>query len=342
MERSVKGIWIPIEIWNDKRLTALDRVILAEIDSLDGEEHCFASNQYLAEFCGCSETHASKAISKLISLGYLSVVSFNGRSRCIKCNFRYQLEHDESTQKSLLNEQGRVVKLTRQSCQIDKAGLSNEQGSNIYNNILNNNNEKIEEKTTNITTNQPLPTISTNEFDLFWTAYPNKQNKKYAQTCFLRALHRTSLETILEAIEKQKQYKEKLANAKQFVPSWPHPSSWLNQNRWEDDADISTEEPTSKVYDHQSFYWKQADWLSRKINQVHPTIALAKEETLQKWAYAFDKMVNQDGHPKEEILSLWRFVFADEYWNDKITTPWDLNKNYIKILSKMQKVGNSL
>ena len=36
MVRSVKGIWIPIEVWNDERLTMLEKGILAEIDSLDG------------------------------------------------------------------------------------------------------------------------------------------------------------------------------------------------------------------------------------------------------------------------------------------------------------------
>ena len=54
MDRDFKGIWIPKEIWLDERLNALDKIILAEINSLDGEDGCYASNQYLAEFCQCS------------------------------------------------------------------------------------------------------------------------------------------------------------------------------------------------------------------------------------------------------------------------------------------------
>ena len=82
--RDFKGIWIPKEIWLDKRLNALEKVILMEIDSLDVDDGCYASNQYLAEFCGCSETKVSLTISKLIDNGFLYVESFDGRTRILK------------------------------------------------------------------------------------------------------------------------------------------------------------------------------------------------------------------------------------------------------------------
>lgn len=93
MERDFKGVWIPKEIWLDERLNALDKIIFVEIDSLCHEDRgCFASNKYLAGFCQCSETKISKAVSKLIDLGYLYVVSFNGRQRelqsCLAKNAR--------------------------------------------------------------------------------------------------------------------------------------------------------------------------------------------------------------------------------------------------------------
>lgn len=84
-ERDFKGIWISKEIWLDTRLNALEKIILAEIDSLDNEEKgCFASNKYLADFCQCSETKVSTAISKLIEFGYLYLEKFNGRERILK------------------------------------------------------------------------------------------------------------------------------------------------------------------------------------------------------------------------------------------------------------------
>lgn len=81
--REFRGIWIPREIWFDSRLTATEKVILLEIDSLDGEEGCYAGNDYLAEFCQCSERKVSDAISRLKELGYIEAVSFNGRKRVL-------------------------------------------------------------------------------------------------------------------------------------------------------------------------------------------------------------------------------------------------------------------
>ena len=84
-EREFRGIWIPSEIWLDKELSALDKVIFAEIDSLDTEEsHCFASNEYLAEFCNCSVRSASASIQLLIAKGYIGMVSFDGRRRVLQ------------------------------------------------------------------------------------------------------------------------------------------------------------------------------------------------------------------------------------------------------------------
>lgn len=84
-ERDFKGVWIPKAVWLDTRLSALDKVILTEIDSLDQtEKGCFASNQHIAEFCQCSESKVSKSISLLIKLGYLYVQSFDGRKRELK------------------------------------------------------------------------------------------------------------------------------------------------------------------------------------------------------------------------------------------------------------------
>lgn len=117
MERDFKGIWIPKEIWLDERLNALDKIILAEINSLDGEDGCYASNQYLAEFCQCSEAKITKSISLLIKLGFIKVISFDGRKRFLKTC---------------------LIKNTRQTSKIYQADLENLPDNNIYNNKDNN------------------------------------------------------------------------------------------------------------------------------------------------------------------------------------------------------------
>lgn len=126
-KRDFKGIWIPKEVWLDERLNALEKIILAEIDSLDSSDRgCWASNKHISDFCKCSETKVSTAISKLIEYGYLYVKSFDGRSRELKS--------------SLSN-------FERQTFKKCKADFQNLKESNIYNNTSNNKRKK-ERKTT--------------------------------------------------------------------------------------------------------------------------------------------------------------------------------------------------
>lgn len=84
--RDFKGIWIPKEIWLDENLTAIDKIIFSEINSLDVEDSdgCYASNEYLASFCKCGVTKVSTSISKLTDLGYIKLVKTDGRKRWLK------------------------------------------------------------------------------------------------------------------------------------------------------------------------------------------------------------------------------------------------------------------
>ena len=84
--RDFKGIFIPKEIWLDDNLSAIDKIILAEIYSLDVEDSdgCYASNEYLSKFCKCSVTKVSTSISNLINLGYVRIAKSDGRKRFLK------------------------------------------------------------------------------------------------------------------------------------------------------------------------------------------------------------------------------------------------------------------
>ena len=114
-ERGFKGIWIPAEVWLDERLNPLEKVILMEIDSLDcGDKGCYASNEYIAGFCQCSESKVAHAVTRLVELGYVSRKSFDGRQRIL---------------------QSRLAKFARQNSKVCKADVQNLQESNIDSNI---------------------------------------------------------------------------------------------------------------------------------------------------------------------------------------------------------------
>jgi len=70
------------------------------------------------------------------------------------------------------------------------------------------------------------------DFEQFWTAYPRKTNKGFARTVFGKIKPNADmLKKMIVAIEQQKssdQWKD---------PKYiPHPSTWLNGERWEDEA----------------------------------------------------------------------------------------------------------
>lgn len=72
-ERDFKGVWIPKEIWLDKNLSWMEKLFITEIDSLDKERGCYASNGYFSEFFDITKSRCSQIISSLKNKGYISV-----------------------------------------------------------------------------------------------------------------------------------------------------------------------------------------------------------------------------------------------------------------------------
>lgn len=95
LPRDFKGIWIPKEIWLDDTLSYFEKLLLAEIHSLDGKDGCFASNEYLSSFFNERERKIQEGISKLKSRGYIWVESFDGRTRVLRSTL-YPKENDKS------------------------------------------------------------------------------------------------------------------------------------------------------------------------------------------------------------------------------------------------------
>ena len=85
-ERRFKGLWIEAGIWLTKDFTLRQKVFIAEIDSLDNELGCIASNQYFSEFFGISTTQVSTTISSLVKAGIINVFYNKDNSRIIRIN----------------------------------------------------------------------------------------------------------------------------------------------------------------------------------------------------------------------------------------------------------------
>lgn len=84
MPRDFKGIWIPKELWLDHRLSFFEKCLAAEIDSLDGRQGCYASNQYFEKFFNANQRTVQRGIARLKELGYIRMEMFNGRERVLR------------------------------------------------------------------------------------------------------------------------------------------------------------------------------------------------------------------------------------------------------------------
>lgn len=223
-ERRFDGVWIPREIWLDDRLNALEKVILTEIHSLDkGEDHCWAGNEYLAQFCQCSTSKVTKAVSKLIELGYVKVHSFDGRIRRLRSC---------------------IVFCTLQS--------SKKYDSAEQNLLPTNTKNSLEDKHTQ---RKNAKSVFTEGFDDFWAVYPRAVNKQKAREAWAKLKPDEVIrDKIISDIRRRKNGEWDDIEARYI----PHPSTYLNQRRWEDETsagekverEVERDRPLEEVLHH--------------------------------------------------------------------------------------------
>lgn len=112
-QRDFKGVWIPKQIWLDKELTWMEKLVLVELESLDNENGCFASNKYLAEFFQVSKPRITQIIKSLEKKGRLKVHLQKEGKRVIKRTIRvvnmftrggkYSKEGGKNTKQGVVN-----------------------------------------------------------------------------------------------------------------------------------------------------------------------------------------------------------------------------------------------
>lgn len=83
-------------------------------------------------------------------------------------------------------------------------------------------------------------------FNEFWSAYPKKVNKKGCYKSFCKIKHlKEEMPLIMSALERFKASKGWQKDNGQFIP---HPTTWINQERWKDEH-IETREDKLKTID---------------------------------------------------------------------------------------------
>lgn len=92
-------------------------------------------------------------------------------------------------------------------------------------------NDRIEE---NRREENRIESIYTETFEKFWKEYPNKKAKKVALKCWMKIRPTEILfDRIMAALARQKKSEQWVKDKGKFIP---HPATWLNQERWEDEG----------------------------------------------------------------------------------------------------------
>lgn len=112
---------------------------------------------------------------------------------------------------------------------------------------------KIEQKELELDRPEADRSRSLNGFDLFWSAYPRKIAKAAARKAWEKTKgSRPELNTLLVALATQKCSAAWTRDGGQFIP---HPATWLNAGRWDDEVQVggvpTSETPSQRAWREQ-------------------------------------------------------------------------------------------
>ena len=106
-------------------------------------------------------------------------------------------------------------------------------------------------------------------FERFWTAYPRKVAKQTAMRAFEKIdPDEAMLETMIAAIGKWKMTDQWNEAGGQFIP---HPATWLNQRRWEDELPKPGKtKPTviAQMYEQRDYSGVQAELMAMQDQEM--------------------------------------------------------------------------
>src|ERR1700691_4886013 len=85
------GVWTPRPIWLLPNMSYTEKVLLAEIESLDRTQlGCFASNEYFAMFFQLGVRQIKRYIARLAALRWIEVVMTRGNWRQLRATTKLQ------------------------------------------------------------------------------------------------------------------------------------------------------------------------------------------------------------------------------------------------------------
>lgn len=215
--------------WSVNVQKSTERLVLLSLaDRANEDNECFPSMQRITNNTMLDIKTVKKVISDLIQKGLIL----------------------DTGERKGFTKKVRVLRLVGVDCREDKQTQKRNDSKNGMNpnfptnepKIGTNNEPKIgtqnlkENLTKNLKNNSDF-------FDVFWTEYPNKTAKQAAIKAWSKLkLNETLFNQIIDALKKQKPH---------FKTGFiPHPATWLNNKRWEDEIQEQLkQQPTIKPFE---------------------------------------------------------------------------------------------
>ena len=233
------GYWavVPAVVRYDTHIPPNAKLLYAELSALaDGRGYCFPSNAYLSEVFTLTDTSVRRLLKALSERGYINVDVTRDQkthevvSRAIYIGLNPLRDKTPSAQKCA---EASVQKSADPSAQ-KSADPSAQKCSPYIMNIKGKRNSTPIAPTGGTTdAEKQAETERAMLFERFWLYYPRKVGKQAAR----RAWDRLKPDLLLcskmsQALKRQMSSEEWQRDDGRYIP---HPSTWLNGRRWEDE-----------------------------------------------------------------------------------------------------------
>lgn len=190
-------------------------VLLALSAYSNASGECFPSQQKLASDTAMTDRSVRTAIKWLSERGYIEIIPRKNTSNfyIITSMKELDMDHEEKSSSEVVSN-------------ITKLDIAKSRKAIITSA------EKV---------SHPLQTPT---FQAFWEAYPRGIGKGSARTAFAKALKLSSANEIIQGAIAYSQHCKEMGTEKKYIP---HPSTWLNAERWEDDLESEKEESKKTI-----------------------------------------------------------------------------------------------
>lgn len=135
-KRQFTGVWLPRELLLDERLTAVDKILYAEIASF-GEKGCWKKSEELQQLCGVGRDGLQAACKRLREAGYIIERRMYGRIVRTLAVYSTTVKSHQS-EKSVVQEQDNPVVVEQDNPVVHK--------DNTKDNTIDNINSEVSEK----------------------------------------------------------------------------------------------------------------------------------------------------------------------------------------------------